>query len=227
MFAVRPTPNYFIQDRLNEIRNFPCVSSTHVALNLPRLLKRYQLPTEWSINVPLYNELTAKGVVRAVGMSIITYLALNSLSMISALVNGTVGAGKVALSLIVTMSDYKTAQNLLEEGTYHLLTAVADFAISYFSLIRAGVALAAGIAPRHANAIYEKVYRPWDGAIQHADDASEGDIARDRKEYCYLQGVADAVQCMVMPNSGEGRFSSAWAALNGNQPIPTVTKRDL
>lgn len=219
--ATAPNSNLgFIRDRLNEIRTFPCISSTHVALNLPRLLGGYQTSASQSLAAtdrvePLTTECSAKTMVRAAGMSVITFIALEALSVLSLMVNGAVGAGKIALSFAVTLTDYKAAQNLLEEGTFHLLVAASDFAIAYFSLARAALALASGMAPDTTNRTVEMVYKPWSGAILHADGATPETMNLDRKNYSYLQRLADAVQCIVMPNDGEGRFGSAWAAIQG------------
>lgn len=220
--SVLPHPS-FMQARLCEIRNFPCISSTHAALNLPKLqvaLQVIQVGAEpvapaRAPEISLMGGISAEAVTKAVGMCVISYLAISALSTLSVYVNGAVGLGKVALSLAVVLTDYKAAQNLLEEGAFHLLVATADFAIAYFTLARAGLALGYAIAPETTKQAFEMLYKPWSGAIQHAEAATEEAIHADRKNYSYLQATADAVQCLVMPDAGVGRFAAAYAAFKG------------
>lgn len=214
----------FVQERLREIRNFPCPSSTHAALNLPVLQTALQAIKESAVPLPvpprapvvsLVEGLSPSAVTQAVGMSVISYLAMHALATLSLYVNGAVGMGKIALSLACVVIDYKAAQNLLEEGAFHVLVATADFAIAYFTLARAALAIAYGVVPGKTKELFEMFYKPWSGAIQHVEGATDEAIHADRKNYSYLQATADAIQCFIMPDDGVSRFQAAYAALQG------------
>jgi hypothetical protein len=150
-------------------------------------------------------------------MTLISYVALQALSVLSLYVNGAIGVGKMALSAVTVAKDYKAAQNLLEEGVFHILVAVADFTLASFALSRAVVALAYGAAPQKTNEYFEKIYKPWNGAIQHAHDQDAEEVRAERKAYSYLQATADAVQCLIMPQCGESRIQSALDAIYGRK----------
>jgi hypothetical protein len=156
MSAAAPVTNSFNwQTLLGQFQAFPCVSSTHAVLNLRTLVGALAAsadpqpaePSAEPFAATAIKALEPNMVANTVAMALISYVALSAFSTLSLYVNGAVGIGKVALSAVTMMTDYKTAQNFLEEGVFHMLVAASDFAIASFVLIRAAVAIGYGLAP--------------------------------------------------------------------------------
>jgi len=213
--------------QLEPVRKFPCISSTHAVLNLPALCNflRGEIgkrdedhpPVQEKINTLINKAFSANVATRTVAMTMINYIAMRSLCTLSLYVNGAIGTSKLVLSGLHVFNDYKTAQNLLEEGFFHLLVATTDFAIGSFALMRGSLSIFSAIAPQQANELFQMAYRPWNGAIEQADDTDESKMSAKRKDYSLLQASADALQVFILPNNGQGRIQGALAALNGKK----------
>ncbi len=204
----------------------PTTSAPHQAGSLypqlnPRLSDTEPQPSLTEADaekVSVLSGFSVEEVTRGIGMCLISYVAMGLFSTFSFYINGAVGAGKVILSLPLavfsTKEDFKTAQSLFEEGAFQVLVAIEDVAIAHFSLIRGALAIAYGIAPKQTNEIFEKFFK-WRGPITHVSGASSEQIAKDRENHSATQRLADAAQCFFMPDDGQGRLQSAWAALRG------------
>lgn len=213
------------KERLGDICQLPSFSSTHASFNLPTLqaaleaigLQQPSIPSKNLEDLSMQN-LTSKNICRAIARFAITNLALQTFSSFSLWYNAPVGLGKVVISIVnvVKGGDYAKAQDLFEEGAFQTLVAVQDFAIGTFAWIRTIAALGFAILPDATQIQFARLYKPWKHSIQHEKGADETQAEKDRKPYSYLQGLADAVQCIVLPDGKENRFKAAWAALQGN-----------
>lgn len=167
-------------------------------------------------------DFSALTVFKSTSRAAITYLALNALSKFSLYVNGFVGAGKVALAIVTGVvtkagtEKYLDAQNLLEQGVFHIASAVADFAIGYFSWIAAGIALANGLAPRQTQQVMDQAFL-WKGAIVRRDNEGQAAIEKDRAAYSWLQILADKVQRFVLPDEGADRLQALFQPSKAQQ----------
>lgn len=116
---------------------------------------------------------------------------------------------------------YLHAQKLAEDAFFHLFTAVYDFALNFFVLIRLPISLLSGFMPEMIYDIHDWMYRYDEGEITHMKGASETERQENRNEYCFLRGLADAVQCCLFPDADVdststyfGRVSNAFKSMS-------------
>jgi len=201
---------------LNSIYDFPALSSTSHTLHqiaearFGRNMPVNRDPVAVFGRVPNYS---TEAVFKSAGRAAITYLALTTLWYLSLVINGVVGLGKMGLALLIGAATqqgtakYRDAQNLLEQGAFHVASGVADFAIGHFRLAAAALSLAYGFAPQKVQDLVDRAFL-WNGAILRADHAEPAEVERDWANYSYLQIFADIVQRFILPDVGVGRWQA-------------------
>jgi hypothetical protein len=214
---------------LDSIKDFPTISSTDASTHIKELANRMKeianVHFQRDPGVGIVNErpvsilgggeydFSTLTVFKSAGRAAITYLALTSLAKLSLYVNGVVGVGKVALALLIGAvtkagtEKYRDAQNLLEQGVFHIASGVADFAIGYFTVLAASVAILNGVAPLQAQGMTTGIFA-WKGAIGGADNLGQAVIAKHRENYSWLQDLADRAQRLALPDEGAGRWQA-------------------
>jgi hypothetical protein len=225
---------------LDSIYDFPAHSSTFAAIHLSSISHRLNQIAEAHLgrNIPQNKDPVAvfgrvpnystEAVFKSVISGVITYFALTTLSYLSLVINGVVGIGKVGLALLIGASTqqgtskYRDAQNLLEQGVFHVASGVADFAIGHFRLAAAALSLAYGFAPQKVQELVGKALI-WKGAILRADNAEQAEVERDRANYSYLQIFADIVQRFILPDVGAGRWQAFMQVRNLEPSVQPVT----
>ncbi len=156
-------------------------------------------------------------------LSCITYVSLRALAIVSLVYNGVIGLGKLALAFPMSLGNaesYKKAQDLCEEGFFHLVVGASDFAVQYFSLVLSIVSLGFGVSPDSIKEGLKKFYQPWGGAIHEGTDEAK------EKKYCVAQVLADSLQRLIMPKreGDKNRFQQIAEAIDGTAyAAPGVT----
>jgi hypothetical protein len=134
---------------------------------------------------------------------LLTYILMPHLSKASLYGNGIIGLGKCVIAILKTaqQDQYTNAQNMLEEGLFHLVTAAYDYAVARFSTIRTLFSLLYAVAPSEGLRLHGKFYIPFTAAVCQQTDASEKSMASVRKKYCWIQVAADIIQEACLPSS--------------------------
>lgn len=210
---------------LGYIKDFPYVSSTFTAIYADEIAEKITVFANKILGecdqdeaqtapIAILGEeinLSTEAIAKSSTRTIVTYLALRALSVLSLYINGTVGFGKMALGLTVGLTNkpdtekYKEAQKSLEKGVFQLAAGVADFCIGQSGLVSAGLALANGLIPGQTRNIINNTFI-WRGAIDVSDEVSAEDLANHRKNYSWIQVVADKTQRFILPDAGATRL---------------------
>jgi|GEM_PF-3789303 hypothetical protein len=180
-------------------------------------------PTQKSQVVPLGLITKGHGLtfsVKIVGICLmrgfITYMTIPRLYKISFYYNAAAGVGKCAsafLNILTDRGEYKRTQNLFEEGLFHLLTTVYDYALTKFSWVRAIFAGIYAMMPSEGLRLHALLYIPFTGAIPQESGASEPKKQQARQGYCAIQRFADIGQELLFPSTSDG--NNYWQNLWG------------
>lgn len=203
-------------------KNFPCISSTALSLKIDQLgpallaLNNPDNKQQPSSALDQAQPVFSQQIVQSVTKVVLTFLALDALHKPFLYVNGAVGMGKFALTILTLPVNRKDAQDLLEESVFHALVAVTDYALGNIFWARVALAFASGVFLQQTGELFEKIYKPWKGAIQHTSDDTE-EQNKERAEAPLLNRMADVVQCALLPNQGASRLGAIYTAWTGKK----------
>lgn len=123
---------------------------------------------------------------------IATAVILPTLSYISVFYNGAVGVVKLGFAVVAQMKRQQegSVKANFNEAFQHLITAVADFAVTFFST---AIAIANGVLPHDLAIAHRKLYLGEAGKEAVAVDASSSEGAAEVDAHCADTGVKEAV----------------------------------